>query len=344
MKKESTNGVVVVLDGLLQSSIPLFKDESMHRKRLTQRRSSETFPLTYVGITTPNNPDEWIPLQWDTIGSRVGRSSLHCDSVDSGKVDSNTINLPRFYGKQPDMAGLSVVPDFEALSYTWGDAKPTTVININGVSFLITPNLFAALKRLRKGKRDRVLWVDAIFINQGDLVERSRQVRRMPSIYQRAWRVVVWLGDGANGIDRAIESLQSIGGKDKIVKGLGGFESSGEWYGPQFDCFGGAAGKGLSEFISRRRSERLRTLNLATPAEFSDEDWRALNGFLLECVYWDRAWIIQELTYGRSAKLYCGSKSMGWDTFSHITYNEKLRNPRNLSDKRLIVCFANLVN
>jgi hypothetical protein len=121
----------------------------MHRKRLTQCRSSETFPLTYIGITTPNDPDEWIPLQWDTIGSHFGSSSVHSDSADSGKVSSNTINLPRFFDKQPDVAGLSVVPAFEALSYTWGDAKATTVIKINGVSFLVTPNLFAALKRLR---------------------------------------------------------------------------------------------------------------------------------------------------------------------------------------------------
>ena len=101
--------------GTSKVQFPCSTFEPMHPQRLTQRRSSEKFPLTYVGITTPNDPDEWIPLQWDTIGSRSESSSVHSDSADNSKVNSNAIILPRFFGKQPDMAGLMVVPDFEAL-------------------------------------------------------------------------------------------------------------------------------------------------------------------------------------------------------------------------------------
>jgi len=40
----------------------------------------------------------------------------------------------------------------------------------------------------------RTLWVDAICINQNDVVERGHQVRLMRDIFSRAKRVVVWLG------------------------------------------------------------------------------------------------------------------------------------------------------
>ena len=38
-------------------------------------------------------------------------------------------------------------------------------------------------------------WVDAVCINQQDLVERTKQVCRMKEIYSRAGSVLVWLGD-----------------------------------------------------------------------------------------------------------------------------------------------------
>ncbi|KAH7396120.1 heterokaryon incompatibility protein-domain-containing protein, partial [Pyrenochaeta sp. MPI-SDFR-AT-0127] len=44
----------------------------------------------------------------------------------------------------------------------------------------------------------RVLWVDAICINQTDNDERSKQVAIMGEIYNRAIKVFAWLGE-ANG-------------------------------------------------------------------------------------------------------------------------------------------------
>ena len=37
-------------------------------------------------------------------------------------------------------------------------------------------------------------WIDAVCINQNDIVERNHQVAQMSMIYARAWRVLVWLG------------------------------------------------------------------------------------------------------------------------------------------------------
>ncbi|KAK6438902.1 hypothetical protein LTR95_004898 [Oleoguttula sp. CCFEE 5521] len=94
---------------------------------------------------------------------------------------------------------------YEALSYTWGNTTRNDALIIMGdganeeYRLRLTDNLSIALRRLRHPWRTRVIWVDAIFINQGDVAERSQQVSRMRYIYDRAKSVIVWLGDGQGG-------------------------------------------------------------------------------------------------------------------------------------------------
>ncbi|OJD38961.1 heterokaryon incompatibility protein [Diplodia corticola] len=88
--------------------------------------------------------------------------------------------------------------DYGALSYTWGDQSQSRPILLNRVLFLVRPNLEAALRRLARYPdyaNGLKLWVDAICINQRDLRERSRQVRRMGDIFSRALIVTIWLGE-----------------------------------------------------------------------------------------------------------------------------------------------------
>jgi hypothetical protein len=90
------------------------------------------------------------------------------------------------------------IPKYEALSYTWGEEDATKTIELNRRSFRVRKNLYDALYHLRSEKEKRVIWVDAICINQNDNDERSCQVSIMPSIYSRAQKVLVWLGLGTS--------------------------------------------------------------------------------------------------------------------------------------------------
>jgi hypothetical protein len=83
---------------------------------------------------------------------------------------------------------------YEALSYCWGDATKKHKIALNEKDHYVATNLFAALHRLRDSDLPRVVWIDAICINQNDLEERAMQVQFMAKIYWSASRVVVWLG------------------------------------------------------------------------------------------------------------------------------------------------------
>ena len=83
---------------------------------------------------------------------------------------------------------------YDALSYTWGTRDSKIPIEVHGQSFSVTENLYAALQHLRQDGKELMLWVDALCINQLDLVEKSHQVQQMRYIYECATSVIAWLG------------------------------------------------------------------------------------------------------------------------------------------------------
>lgn len=99
---------------------------------------------------------------------------------------------------------------YEALSYVWGSATslPAQSITLNGRAFSVAGNLHAALWHLRDRQLERVLWIDAICINQADKKEKEKQIPLMRTIYAQAARVIVWLGPPSS--DRGDEALRNI--------------------------------------------------------------------------------------------------------------------------------------
>ncbi|KAF2144480.1 uncharacterized protein K452DRAFT_198659, partial [Aplosporella prunicola CBS 121167] len=85
---------------------------------------------------------------------------------------------------------------YEAVSYAWETQKRDRILICKGSALRITPNCEDALRRLRKPFTPRMLWIDALCINQDDDAERAQQVAIMGSIYLDATQVVVWLGKG----------------------------------------------------------------------------------------------------------------------------------------------------
>ena len=87
--------------------------------------------------------------------------------------------------------------DFEALSYVWGNPNPAYYLQDieSEIGLRITGSLYQALKALRYPDRSRVLWADAVCIDQSDNNEKSHQVKNMGFIYATARTVVVWLGN-----------------------------------------------------------------------------------------------------------------------------------------------------
>jgi hypothetical protein len=102
-------------------------------------------------------------------------------------------------------------PIYEALSYTWADANGDDSLckkiscGNNGTTIAITANCEAALLLLRREDTDRSLWVDAICIDQSNVLERNHQVKNMIAIFRSAIRVLVYLGQGSPVINRLVD-------------------------------------------------------------------------------------------------------------------------------------------
>ncbi|KAF2787649.1 HET-domain-containing protein, partial [Melanomma pulvis-pyrius CBS 109.77] len=84
-------------------------------------------------------------------------------------------------------------PSYRALSYCWGDPMDTRAITVNDQIVKVTTNLEAALRQL-KSRGFTKIWIDALCINQNDILERGLQVLRMGLIYSNALQVMAWLG------------------------------------------------------------------------------------------------------------------------------------------------------
>jgi hypothetical protein len=99
---------------------------------------------------------------------------------------------------------------YEALSYTWGTDPPSNYLWLQGCALPIRPNLETALRFLRLPRQARLLWVDAVCINQGDVDERTRQVQYMRLVYKNAACALVWVGVKTPGVEDAFDMARRL--------------------------------------------------------------------------------------------------------------------------------------
>ncbi|KAK6831929.1 hypothetical protein RU639_002619 [Aspergillus parasiticus] len=97
---------------------------------------------------------------------------------------------------------------YDALSYVWGSTENPSSIYVNSYALEVTSNLHAALSRLRYQRFSRLLWVDAICIDQKSNVEKEQQIQLMANIYGKAENVIVWLGEEENDSTLTLARLQ----------------------------------------------------------------------------------------------------------------------------------------
>lgn len=84
--------------------------------------------------------------------------------------------------------------EFAALSYTWGEQTTATcTIYIDGREFNARHNLWLFLKQERQNGIPRLLWIDAICIDQTRVMERNHQVGLMRDIYSKVI-LLAWTG------------------------------------------------------------------------------------------------------------------------------------------------------
>ncbi|KAJ2901293.1 HET-domain-containing protein [Zalerion maritima] len=109
--------------------------------------------------------------------------------------------------------------DYDALSWAWGgesgnqDEWIYILEDRNQHSFkLRSQHLADALRALRHRFQEKMVWVDAICIDQSSNLEKSHQIPMMDKIYGKAANVRVWLGSGGDAAFKFIreEVLPSL--------------------------------------------------------------------------------------------------------------------------------------
>ena len=149
------------------------------------------------------------------------------------------------------------------------------MILLNGTAWYVTKNLAIALSYIRYPNRDRVVWIDALAINQANIPERNAQVIQMPTIYSRASSTLVWLGP-----------TQCI--SDDINDRIGRLFS-------------------LAQDYFARQVETTEIKHFCKYFEDMDLDVRINIGLALQDVlllpYFRRVWVVQEIMYSNDAIL-----------------------------------------
>ena len=109
------------------------------------------------------------------------------------------------------IVSLDDSPTYEALSYVWGNVSLREWIRLENSHFDVSKSLEVALRHLRHEDSERVMWIDAICINQSDDAEKSQQVKKMQFIYARTSHLVVWVGEASEDSNLAMRTLEQIG-------------------------------------------------------------------------------------------------------------------------------------
>lgn len=198
----------------------------------------------------------------------------------------------------------NTVPEYEALSYTWGSTENPQTIQIGDAPFDITTievtrNFAQALPYLRLETEPRVLWIDAICVNQQDLKERGSQVKRMPDLYSKARRVVVWLGpEGVQSII-AMNLLQDMGSKIVV-----------DWNAYNYTSVSGST-QGAEIEPYKDEEARLTYSQVEMSAIFE----------ILQRSWFERLWIVQEICLAPpNTILQCGKTCISWTEFSNAVF------------------------
>ncbi len=187
---------------------------------------------------------------------------------------------------------IDSTPPYTALSYVWGDSKPSAHLLLEeGEHINLCRNLaefLCTLQFLRKtaSKAIDLIWIDALCIDQTNLDERSCQVRLMRHIYEGAEQVLVWLGLETEDAAAAAAFIPMLAKKLESIDDAK-FSSA--------TMIGAECGVPLPV----------------------DPKWAAL--FRLVCQPWfKRIWVQQEIILASSVIMACGKHWIPWAALSSV--------------------------
>lgn len=187
---------------------------------------------------------------------------------------------------------------YDAVSYTWGDAQPEHGIFINGTSLQTRPSVFQILNRFRPHDQSRLLWIDQLCINQDDLQERAQQVSFMHEIYKAARSVLIWLGEEDSNSKRVMGYISGLDAEKYLAESYD-FQRNGKV------SEGWTKKSTIFDKLDPSPDNRLLIEDVVT---------------LLSRPWFSRIWIQQEAALHHETFVFCGEESVHWDQISALAW------------------------
>ncbi|KAK5651493.1 hypothetical protein OQA88_11947 [Cercophora sp. LCS_1] len=224
-------------------------------------------------------------------------------------------------------ASLDGNPQYDALSYVWGDPTICDKIIVDQQERNVTANLYAALRRLRNlrdATEPKELWVDALCINQDDKDEKTHQVGLMGRIYSRAREVFIWLGDCADDPFTFSDGKLTFNNCPSVAKGLPGTVAS------QSDVILGFLfiqllanhGPGTSGCVQNPQQDD--GDGDPSPATMGLRAYEKGLRAIMDFSWWSRLWTVQEVVLSQKATVVCGSVRLPWQSFAVAAINLRI--------------------
>jgi hypothetical protein len=188
---------------------------------------------------------------------------------------------------------------YEAISYAWGDPTDRKTMICNETVTSTTRSLFEALQRFRYVSTTRVLWADALCINQADNEERTAQVRLMSFIYSKAVRVLVWLQHEDDQVVQ--DALNAICRFVQKEDGFARFESEKPHTQQQ-----------STQVFYQWRDVEVTSLSGEESPKIVDAAVDALR-HICSSSWFGRGWVVQEAALSTSASVYWGHAEINFD-------------------------------
>ncbi|KAL5313475.1 hypothetical protein ACEPPN_019208 [Leptodophora sp. 'Broadleaf-Isolate-01'] len=235
---------------------------------------------------------------------------------------------------------LTERPTYEAISHTWRAVpngksthrlesgwasdeaeklkKSTSYIFCEGKRIAINDELRQALRGLRHPTNKRTLWVDQICIDQKNKLERDWQLLLVKYIYNRAARVILWIGEESSTTAKAFEIVEKLASvrRDFEIEGTEIVASA------TLEDQQEVTDDSVGEFIAARRNDLGPPSPETVAADHAlglppRQDWRVLAD-IYRCPIFERIWILEEVCVARKVMVRCGSFETDWVKFANV--------------------------
>ena len=178
---------------------------------------------------------------------------------------------------------VEVAPPYHAISYTWGPEEPTETILLDQGVAAVRKNCADVLRQLIYFKSCRYYWLDAICIDQANVMEKNAQVAMMGSIFSKAEHVLACIGQDDDDGEYALQAIRNQ--------------------------------RRYNDSPPSKRSDinpwaviiKIRLHGRAdTPTDVDLTRFALSLAALSRRPYFERVWVVQEIYLGREASVCCG--------------------------------------